>query len=91
MTPEERIQLLELYEQAKKVAFYANKKVEELKNRLATGCPHPKEHVKPYQWEHDNGYGRQSMVDGKHCSICGAIDSWGRGMFTALKDLHVDY
>ena len=29
-----------------------------------------------WQWEHDNGYGRQTMIDGKRCGICGATKNW---------------
>jgi hypothetical protein len=39
-------------------------------------CPHPDEAISTFQWEHDNGYGRQSMQTGYHCDWCGAEKRW---------------
>lgn len=39
---------------------------------LAKDCQH--EEVREYQWEHDDGYGRQSQNEGLQCTICGAIN-----------------
>lgn len=49
---------------------------------LAQTCEHPPEVIVGYRWEHDNGYGRQTMIDGKGCSICLAKDHWNRGVFS---------
>ena len=29
-----------------------------------------------FRWEHDDGYGRQSMHTGKHCVICDKKNRW---------------
>lgn len=42
--------------------------------------------VDNYEWEHDNGYGRQTMIKGKRCSYCWFIDLWDRGNFIDPKD-----
>lgn len=42
-------------------------------------CKHPSSAVSTYQWEHDNGYGRQSMVDAERCNICRSEKHW-KGM-----------
>lgn len=34
-------------------------------------CDHAK--TEDYRWEHDNGYGRQTMNTGKRCVFCGWI------------------
>lgn len=46
-----------------------------LKAERGGPCDHP--FVEDYQWEHDNGYGRQSMVTGKRCKLCHATNNWG--------------
>ena len=47
--------------------------------QLRTICDHQNPEV--YQWEHDNGYGRQSWIKGKRCVHCGFIDAWSNGNF----------
>jgi hypothetical protein len=37
-----------------------------------SGCTHPKKHLETFRWEHDNGYGRQSMHEGLRCVLCRA-------------------
>lgn len=37
-------------------------------------CSHPLR--EPFEWEHDNGYGRQSMNDGERCLVCGKQNRW---------------
>lgn len=44
--------------------------------KLAENCDHPAKFVTEYNWEHDNGYGRQKWIKGKACGICGARQSW---------------
>ena len=43
---------------------------------LRKDCSH--ERVVEYQWEHDNGYGRQSQCTGQRCTICDRKWPWGR-------------
>lgn len=58
----------------------AGSKIEVLTVELkAIGCDHPK--TEDYIWEHDNGYGRQSMTKGKRCTYCWFVDFWNRGNF----------
>lgn len=40
--------------------------------RLALGakCTHPEQDREDFRWEHDNGYGRQSMHTGVQCKLC---------------------
>lgn len=51
----------------------------DLENALKGVCDHSSS--KEYRWEHDNGYGRQTMISGRICVYCRAIDPWGRGDF----------
>lgn len=44
-----------------------------------TGCDHTG--AESYKWEHDNGYGRQTKIEGKRCVYCGFVDHWNRGNF----------
>lgn len=43
---------------------------------LITYCKHPSFAVVDYTWEHDNGYGKQSMVTGERCMICRSEKHW---------------
>lgn len=47
-----------------------------LKARLAVSgkCSH--QSVREYDWEHDNGYGRQRWCKGLECNICGLRNSY---------------
>lgn len=47
-------------------------------------CDHAK--TEDYRWEHDNGYGRQSMNAGKRCVFCGWISLWNNNSFTDPKE-----
>jgi hypothetical protein len=49
------------------------------KQVIKEGCDHSIN--SPYKWEHDNGYGKQTKIDGFRCDVCGALDSWGTGKF----------
>ena len=42
-------------------------------------CDHSK--VADYPWEHDSGYGKQTIITGKRCLHCLFVDLWGRGHF----------
>ncbi len=42
-------------------------------------CTHSKTEM--YTWEHDDGYGRQSLRQGRRCVACGAVDRWGGSSF----------
>lgn len=58
--------------------------------KLAKACTHPEEFVTNYRWEHDNGYGRQSMHTGRICGICLKRDPWVTGNFYAAEQLTGD-
>jgi hypothetical protein len=57
-------------------AAQAQVEAEEIRKRLSEGCNHPEQFVEDWQWEHDNGYGRQTMVNGKMCKLCRARKHW---------------
>lgn len=46
------------------------KKIDLLRARLHGKCTHTAQET--YQWEHDNGYGKQSMNTGLRCILCRA-------------------
>lgn len=57
---------------------------DEIKAAIITeGCLHPD--PEPYQWEHDDGYGRQTMITGRRCRFCGAKKPW-RDMGSWYRD-----
>lgn len=62
-----------------------------LRAQLSKNCKHPAEFVTTYRWEHDNGYGRQSMHTGYLCTICRARDPWQDKRFIAEKDFNTDW
>lgn len=39
---------------------------------LQLECNHPDAHVEEYRWESDNGYGRQTQMTGRFCTLCRA-------------------
>ena len=53
-------------------------KVTTARAALRSNCSHEIRYTAPYRWEHDNGYGRQRMVDGEYCKACGKEWPWGR-------------
>lgn len=55
---------------------YLNRELEHVRRRLARTCTHPEELHVPFSWEHDDGYGRQTLVEGVRCSLCGARKHW---------------
>lgn len=52
-----------------------------MRRLLAVKCEHPSDYVTEFQWEHDSGYGRQSMQRGQLCTICRKVDLWRNGYF----------
>lgn len=56
-----------------------DKRISDLYERIAPMCLHPL--VKPYNWEWDSGYGRQSTVTGERCVFCGAESPHSNGTF----------
>lgn len=56
-----------------------------LVQKLQGTCDHSL--VAPWDWEHDNGYGRQSMIKGQRCLYCGWVDWWNRGTFRNPDEL----
>jgi hypothetical protein len=59
--------------------------IDGLVKQLQGVCDHSQ--TDAYQWEHDNGYGRQSKMSGKRCMYCGWIDLWNNGTFHNPKDI----
>lgn len=53
--------------------------IELLRKHLQGNCDHSE--TEDYKWEHDNGYGRQTMITGKRCVFCLWVDLWSRGHF----------
>ena len=39
-------------------------------------CTHPAYYIEDYIWEHDNGYGRQTKITGKCCTLCLKLQRW---------------
>lgn len=54
----------------------AEANLERVRARVGKQCPHPEPYHKSYLWEHDDGYGRQRMVSGIRCDLCGATRPW---------------
>jgi hypothetical protein len=69
LTPEQEY-LAHLREQARKAVARADAWEE----RIRPACTHP--NPTTWTWEHDNGYGKQSKVEGQRCGLCGAIKHW---------------
>ncbi len=42
--------------------------------RKLRACSH--KHVRPWNWEHDNGYGGQTTIAGEQCIICYKRRGW---------------
>lgn len=55
-----------------RVCAEAEERVWLARKALGNKCQHPPEHVVESPWEHDNGYGRQSMIVGLRCVLCKA-------------------
>lgn len=77
LPPLDRAGLLKMYDRAVKASIRAAKKASELREALAINCDHPEEYRSDFEWEHDNGYGRQTRHTSKLCDICGAENRWG--------------
>lgn len=63
--------------------------ISNLRQRLQGICDHS--NTEPYVWEHDNGYGRQSKIEGKRCLDCLFVDLWNRKSFIDPRDVRSDY
>lgn len=74
-------QELRRYARLKRLAAAASAKVEEQRKMLAADCQHPTEFVQDYEWEHDNGYGQQTMHTGLSCTICRKVNRWKQGLW----------
>lgn len=81
----EREQLLNTLKWQKEALLAADKAHRDTLSRLSVGCLH--EQQGPHRWEHDNGYGRQSINEGMRCSLCGFIDFYKRNTWVNPKDL----
>lgn len=47
-----------------------------IQKRLQAKCEHPQGSRQEYKWEHDNGYGQQTMMTGHQCKDCGLRNNW---------------
>lgn len=47
-----------------------------LRDDIKSTCHHPKAYRQVYMWEHDDGYGRQTKVEGVSCPFCGKRCYW---------------
>ncbi len=80
---EQQEHLKELLKMRVRITF----EIENLRASLRQACDHSE--TEPYMWEHDNGYGRQTLVIGKRCVYCLFVDLWDRNNFHAsdwIKD-----
>lgn len=66
-------------------ATAARGNLERFRKSLAQSCDHPADFVVDFEWEHDNGYGRQHMRRGKLCQICFKQDRWNDGRWYARE------
>lgn len=48
--------------------------IEAARKELGKACSHSE--TEAFRWEHDDGYGRQSMCNGLRCLICGRENRW---------------
>jgi len=65
-------------------AAKAQKRANACRGKLAKDCKHLR--TEEYRWEHDNGYGRQSMQSGTICKICYKVDLWNSGRFLSSDE-----
>lgn len=81
-TPDLEEALAYAIEQSEISAKIHSKRIERLRKQLGKDCRHPVEHRHDFQWEHDNGYGRQTMITGVYCRLCKAEQHWkGHGLW----------
>lgn len=69
------------YKEQRELIKLAQLKLLEIKNILAINCLHESEFIQNYEWEHDDGYGSQKLLNGSKCCICGKIDWWHQKEF----------
>lgn len=65
---------LKLYKQKLARLLKLSREVEAARKELAKNCTHPE--IEPYEYEHDNGYGRQTRHEAEYCKICYGINAW---------------
>ena len=49
-------------------------RINKLRAEIAAKCSHST--TMSYTWEHDDGYGRQKMCEGRRCILCLKISYW---------------
>lgn len=67
LTEDER-KLLRVLSSQKKAIKAWDEKIKKLRERVSPVCSH--KHVSEFQYEHDNGYGRQTKCIGHLCLFC---------------------
>jgi len=75
MTGEEQ-DLANAIQNYREVLKDARKHLDTARENLCDHCTHPEAYVTTYTWEHDNGYGRQSMIEGLRCELCLKRKPW---------------
>ena len=63
---------LSRYDKLQKEAIEASQTLQAYREEIAKDCDHPTAYVTDWNYEHDNGYGRQTMIPAKFCTICRA-------------------
>jgi hypothetical protein len=56
-----------------------------IKESLQGICDHSL--TEEYQWEHDNGYGRQTKMTSKRCVFCGWVSLWNNNHYIDPNNL----
>ena len=70
MTPEEQ-KVWDLLKARHRSSERFEKKLAAAKEALGNSCSHPPEVQVKFVWQHDNGYGRQKLLPGMRCELCG--------------------
>ena len=66
--------LVKALEAASKSCSEHAQKIDDLRAALGKKCTHSQ--TFDFYWEHDNGYGRQTMIKGVECRLCHAQKRW---------------
>ena len=80
--PKEERMLLEKLELLRQVSGEVWQREKALKE--SGKCTHSI--TRTYNWQHDDGYGRQIARTGLVCIACGTIDAWKTGKFRHPED-----
>lgn len=76
MSSEQENKLIKLIKLSEASAARYMAKIKAARKALDGKCSHP--NPKPWEWEHDNGYGRQERMKGLQCLLCMKVNRWPR-------------